>query len=161
MKVLVTGANGLLGHHVVMQLLEREHDVKIVVRSLRSIYFDLNKVIITEGEFTNYETLKIAASDCDAIIHIAAVTATDLLHYEQYKEINVAGSEKIIRVADELNINRLVFISTANTLVTEQNKAFRMKSRRYNFLFQNRFTHEAKQKPNNFSLMLQKKPIDM
>lgn len=116
MKVLVTGANGLLGHHVVLQLLDRGNDMKIIIRSERNIHFDLSKVEMTLGDFTNYETLRAAAEGCDAIIHIAAVTATDLLHYEDYSKINVGGSAQIIRVADELNINRLVFVSTANTI---------------------------------------------
>ena len=116
MKVLVTGANGLLGHHVVMQLLDSGHDVNIIVRSRRNIYFDISKTTVTEGEFTHYETLKLAAKDCEAVIHMAAVTATDLLHYEDYKKINVDGSAVIIRVADELKINNIVFVSTANTI---------------------------------------------
>jgi len=116
MKVLVTGANGLLGHHVVMQLLDAGHDVNIIVRSRRNIYFDISKTNVTEGEFTHYETLKLAAQSCNAVIHIAAVTATDLLHYEDYRKINVDGSAMIIRVADVLKINNIVFVSTANTV---------------------------------------------
>lgn len=116
MKVLVTGANGLLGHHVVMQLLDAGHDVNIIVRSRRNIYFDISKMNVTEGEFTHYETLKLAANDCDAVIHIAAVTATDLLYYEDYRKINVDGSKLILEVADELKINNIVFVSTANTI---------------------------------------------
>ena len=116
MKVLVTGANGLLGHHVVFQLLDMKHEVSIIVRSTQKIFFDLNRVNLIEGNFANYETLKRASNDCDAIIHIAAVTATDLLHYEDYRKINVDASTQIIRVANELKINRLVFISSANTI---------------------------------------------
>ena len=116
MKVLVTGANGLLGHHVVMQLLDSGHDVNIIVRSRRNIYFYISKTTVTEGEFTHYETLRLAAKDCEAVIHMAAVTATDLLHYEDYKKINVDGSAVIIRVADQFKINHIVFVSTANTI---------------------------------------------
>jgi len=83
MNVLVTGANGLLGHHVVMELL-KQHKVHIIVRSIKDIYFDLNFITVFEGNFTDYACLIKAARGCDAIIHIAAVTATDLLHYEDY-----------------------------------------------------------------------------
>ncbi len=80
MKILVTGANGLLGHHVVMELLERHEQVSIIVRSTANIYFDLEQVEVFAGDFTDYETLKKAAEGCDAVIHAAAVTATNLLH---------------------------------------------------------------------------------
>ena len=116
MKVLVTGANGLLGHNVVFELLKQQYSVRILVRSTKNIHFYLEKIEVFEGNFTDYKTLKQAASGCGAIIHIAAVTATNLLHYEDYRIINVDGSALLIKVADELNINRLVYVSTANTI---------------------------------------------
>jgi nucleoside-diphosphate-sugar epimerase len=116
MKVLVTGANGLLGHNVVIELLKQQHSVRIIVRSTKNIQFDVNKVEVFEGNFTDFKTLQQAARDCDAIIHIAAVTATNLLHYEDYRKINVEGSARIIKVANDLNINRIVYISSANTI---------------------------------------------
>lgn len=116
MNILVTGANGLLGHYVVNELLNCNYTVRIIVRSKRNIYFDLEKVQVFEGNFYDYETLKNAASGCDAIIHIAAITATDLLKYDDYHQINVEGTSKILNIADELNINKLVYVSTANTV---------------------------------------------
>jgi nucleoside-diphosphate-sugar epimerase len=116
MKILVTGANGLLGHHVVMQLLERNEEVSVIVRSKNAVFFDVSKVNLTLGDFTSHQTLKNAAQGCDAIIHIAAVTATNLLNYSDYDSVNVKGSATIVDVADELNINKIVFISTTNTV---------------------------------------------
>jgi len=116
MKILVTGANGLLGHHVVMQLIEKQHDVTIIVRSRKNIYFDLAKVKVVEGSFTNEKILREAAENCDAIIHIAAITATNLLHYDDYKRVNVDGTALILKVCKELNIKNIVFVSTANTV---------------------------------------------
>ncbi len=116
MKILVTGANGLLGHHVVMQLQQMHHDIRIILRGSRDLYFDTKDIEIIQGTFTDYISLRNAADECDAIIHIAAVTATDLLHYDDYRSINTAGAANVIRVSNELNINKLVFVSTANTI---------------------------------------------
>ena len=125
MNVLVTGANGLLGHHVVMELLKKRHTVRIIVRSIENIYFDSSLIKVFTGSFTDYDCLKIAASGADAIIHIAAATDPGLLHYEDYRKINTEGTAQIIRIANELNINRIVYISTANTIGsgTEQQPA--------------------------------------
>ena len=125
MNVLVTGANGLLGHHVVMELVKKRHTVRIIVRSIENIYFDLSLVKVFTGDFTDYDCLKSAASGADAIIHIAAVTDPGLLHYEDYRKINTEGTAQILRIANELNINRIVYISTANTIGyrTEQQPA--------------------------------------
>lgn len=116
MNVLVTGANGLLGHHVVMELLKQHHSVQIIVRSRQKIFFDLNKVTVFEGNFTDYDCLKKAATGCDAIIHIAAVTATNLLKLDDYRPVNVVGTKLVIKAASELNINKMVYISSANTV---------------------------------------------
>ena len=116
MKVLVTGANGLLGHHVIFELLKQNHSVRIIVRSTKNICFDVNSVEVFIGNFTDSNQLKQAADGCGGIIHIAAVTATNLLKYEDYKKINAAGATVVTSVADELNINNLVFVSTANTI---------------------------------------------
>ena len=125
MKILVTGANGLLGHHVVMELLERHEQVSIIVRSMENIYFDLQQVHVFTGDFIDYETLKKAAFGCDAVIHSAAVTATNLLHYSDYEKVNVSGSANVLRVCNELGINRVVFISSSNTIGygTSENQA--------------------------------------
>ena len=116
MKVLVTGANGLLGHHVVMELLKRECEVKIIVRSINKIYFDLTNVAYIIGSFGDRELVKGFAQSCDAIIHIGAVTDIDLLNYCDYKLINVDATKQLIEIAKELSIKHLVFVSTANTI---------------------------------------------
>ena len=116
MNVLVTGANGLLGHHVVMELLKNQHVVHILVRSKQKIYFDLNSITLFEGDFTDTECLTRAAVGCEAIIHIAAVTDTRLLHADDYRTVNVKGVAQIIQVANKSDIRKIVYISSANTV---------------------------------------------
>lgn len=116
MKILVTGANGLLGHHVVMQLLERKYEVRIIVRSTKDICFDLSRVEVESGNFTNAGVFEKAASGCDAVVHIAAVTATNLLKYDDYVPVNLDANRMIIDICNKLNINNIVFISTTNTV---------------------------------------------
>ncbi|MPM65491.1 Aurachin B dehydrogenase [bioreactor metagenome] len=116
MNVLVTGANGLLGHHVVMELKKRGLGIKIIVRSIKNIHFDLEGIEVIKGNFTNYENLRTAAEGCDAIIHIAAATALDYTQYSDYESININASKQLLEIASELGINTIVYISTANTI---------------------------------------------
>jgi nucleoside-diphosphate-sugar epimerase len=116
MKTLVTGANGLLGHHVVMQLLDRGEEVRVIVRSSKNIFFDVSKVELYQGNFALYDQLAEAALGCDSIIHIAAITATDLLAYNDYHRVNVLGSKIVTDVAKAMEIKNIVFVSTANTV---------------------------------------------
>ena len=116
MKVLVTGANGLLGHHVVMELLKRGCEVKIIVRSINKICFNLASVEYIIGSFGDKELVRYFTHTCDAIIHIGAVTDIDLLKYSDYKSINVDATKQLIEIAKELSIRHMVFVSTANTI---------------------------------------------
>ena len=116
MNVLVTGANGLLGHHVVQQLLKDQHTVQIIVRSKQNIFYDISRVTVFKGNFTDYQSLYQAAKGCDAIIHIAAITQTNLLYPEEYNTINVDGTAQVLKVANDLNIRRIVYISSSNTV---------------------------------------------
>lgn len=157
MKVLVTGANGLLGHHVVMELLKRKIEVNIIVRQTTNIYFDLAAVNVIVGDFTVYETLQNASMQCDAIIHIAALTATHLLHYSDYFKVNVEGTKLILKVAKEQKINKIVYISSANTIGygTEQDLANERSS--IKFPFTNSFYAQSKMASEELIIAASKK----
>ena len=116
MQILVTGANGLLGHHVVMQLLNKGYQVKIIVRSTQKIAFDLNRVECVKGNFNDKNTLYHAMQSCEAVVHIAAVTDMHLIGYQKYENINVDATKQLLEVAEELSINKVIFVSSANTI---------------------------------------------
>lgn len=116
MKILVTGANGLLGHHVVTQLLSNHHDVNIVVRSTVNIHFDLKKVNCVQGNFTDKETMIKAISGCDAVIHIAAVTDMNICDYQTYHTVNVEATKQLLEIAKEYHIKSFIYVSSANTI---------------------------------------------
>lgn len=117
MRVLVTGANGLLGTHVIQQLLEKGYAVNGLLRNkdkfLLPEYINLELI---EGDLRNQTIVNKAVKGCDAIIHCAAITAQNLIHYNDYYETNVLGTEMILIVAIESNIKRIVYVSSANTL---------------------------------------------
>ncbi len=116
MNVLVTGANGLLGHHIVNELLDRNDQVSVIVRSRRKLFFDTTRITIFEGKFHDAELLIQALTGIDAIIHVAAVTATNLLEYHDYHEVNVVATQLLIDKAKEKGIKRFVYVSTSNTI---------------------------------------------
>ncbi len=115
MKVLITGGNGLLGHNTILQLLSEDYTVHAIVRKADSVLVKHDNLHIFKGNFTDYNSLLLAARDCEAIIHIAA--ATDMsLPYSQFEKVNVGGSRNVIAVARALDIKRIVYVSTLNTI---------------------------------------------
>lgn len=72
MRVLVTGATGFIGRHVVAELRERGADIVALARA-SSNTAGLGDVEIAVGDMTRPETLTAPIADCDAVIHLAAL----------------------------------------------------------------------------------------
>lgn len=116
MRVLLTGANGLLGHNVLKILLERGYLVNVVVRRTDSLHIsNEERLHIFEGSFLDEDVLQRAMEGCEAVIHAAG--CTDMAaSYSEFLHVNVDGSRLIIDISRRYNVASIVYISTANTI---------------------------------------------
>jgi len=116
MKILITGANGLLGQHLVKLLLDTTaHDIiatgkgdpRYVVQNSRLHYYALD---ITDGMAVHSLFEKLLP---DTIVHCAALTQADECELNPIKawEINVTATRFIVEAAKKINAF-LIFIST-------------------------------------------------
>lgn len=114
-KVLVTGANGLLGSNVVNQLLKAGYEVKAIVRkgsnhaALKGIPCE-----IFEGKLTSFTDVENAVTGCDYVVHCAANTEQKSNHSDAFKKINVDATATLIKLSKRHKIKRFIFVSTAN-----------------------------------------------
>ncbi|GGH02596.1 NAD-dependent dehydratase [Parapedobacter pyrenivorans] len=116
MKVLVTGANGLLATNTIVALLSRGYQVKGLIRDTKKFLLpQQNSLELVVGDITDAKSLDRALADCDYIIHCAATTDQNLLHYDDYHRINVTGTENIIQAALKHQVKKIVYVGTANT----------------------------------------------
>lgn len=113
---LVTGANGLLGTSVVLELLGREYHVKALVRDKKKFieYTHPNLELVT-GDLRDRNSIQRAAMDCHYLVHTAADTSQKHLKLSDYDPVNTLGTKNILDVCREHKIKRLVYIGTANT----------------------------------------------
>lgn len=116
MKILVTGANGLLGHHVVETLLHQNEEVRIIVRSTANLLFDTSKVECIQGDFTDKQTISEALQGCRAVVHCAAVTATHFIRPDEYYRVNTNATISLVECCMKMNVKRFVYVSTVNTI---------------------------------------------
>lgn len=117
MKVLVTGANGLLGSNIVRELEQRGLEARAMVRpNARLLSLKGCKPEYFFGDITLYEDLETAARDCDYIIHTAAVTRQTLPALKDYLKVNLGGTQNVIDAALKNKIKKLIYVSSTNSI---------------------------------------------
>lgn len=116
MKVLLLGATGLLGHNVLLRLMAEGHQVVALVRRASGIRLPQGGWTTVEGSLLDYDTLRNAASGCDAVINCAGCTDMALRRYEDFLPANRELCVLLARLMDELGIRILVHTSTVNTI---------------------------------------------
>ena len=122
-RVLLTGASGLLGHNVLRTLLERGCKVRAVVRksgAIRSEAIPEGTEVLLEtilGDILDFNNLEQWCQGCDAVINCAGTTDMSLLRLEDYLPVNCSLPEAICAVMERNPALRtLVSVSSANTV---------------------------------------------
>ena len=116
MKVLLTGADGFLGSNITRELLLQGYEVK-AFHTLHRQTITLEGLPITRymGDLLNKNDLESAIEGCDMIIHAAASTSVWPTRNAGSWKINVEGTQRIIDVALEYKIQKVVYVGTANS----------------------------------------------
>lgn len=115
-KVLVTGADGLLGSNLVRILLDRGHQVKVLLLpETTSKTLDELPIEKCYGNILNLSDLNTAFEGCTHVVHAAANTNIWPNRSEIVRKVNIKGTQNIANVALKTGIKRLVYIGTANS----------------------------------------------
>lgn len=120
-KVLVTGASGFIGGHIVDANIARGNSLRALVLPGDPAEETLKAkgVEVVNGDIRDYGKVREAAEDREIIFHCAAVV-TDWAPRHLFTEITVGGAENIARAATEVKIKRLVDISTCDVFGTDE-----------------------------------------
>jgi dihydroflavonol-4-reductase len=116
-SVLVTGGTGFLGRALVERLLGLGDHVKALARSDASA--DELGALGAEpvrGDVLDLEALAAATRACDVVYHAAGANAFCARDPSPMFEVNVRGSENVVRAAAEGGVRRVVYTSSAATL---------------------------------------------
>jgi dTDP-4-dehydrorhamnose reductase len=115
-KVLVTGANGLLGQHLIKVLLHKNYQVIATSRGESRLPFQpSDNYTYHEMDVANaMDTLSVMSLEKpDVVVHAAAMTQVDdcELRPQQCEKINVQGTSQILTDAETFS-SHFIFIST-------------------------------------------------
>ena len=113
LKILLTGASGFVGSHILDSLLARDIPTAILLRpssSRRLIAPQLPKVEVREGAIDDPPSLRRALKDITHIIHCAG--ATKARRVSEFYDVNQTGTRNVVEAANAHSIQRLIHISS-------------------------------------------------
>jgi len=117
MKTLITGSTGFLGSAVLRELLDDGREVKVLVRKgTRTANIDGLDVEIAYGDLRDLESIRSALTGCDILYHVAAYYSLWDRDQQLIYEINVEGTRKILQVAKEKGLEKIVYTSTVGCI---------------------------------------------
>ncbi len=128
-RVLVTGADGFIGSHLVEGLVERGIDVKAFVyyNSFNSWgWLDsadpekMRGVEVFAGDIRDPHGVRTAMQGCDVVMHLAALIAIPFSYHspDSYVDTNVKGTLNVVQAARDLEIERVAVTSTSEVFGT-------------------------------------------
>lgn len=112
-KVLVTGATGFVGSHVVDRLLERGHAVRCLVRRSSNLrYLKDARLEFAYGGLDDATDWQAALADVDTIYHVAGMTFAR--RAKDYFDVNQRGTESLLAAAlkHREHIKKFVLVSS-------------------------------------------------
>ena len=130
-KVLVTGATGFIGSHLVERLVELGADVRAFVHyNSRSDYGLLEivdakvlaSVEIFPGDLKDPDGVRRAVRGSEMVFHLGALIAIPYSYRNPFDfvQTNIAGTANVLNAALEYGVERLVHTSTSETYGTAQ-----------------------------------------
>src|SRR6266702_6787979 len=112
MKVLMTGATGLLGGHLLQALQQRGEQIRTLVLPVENAEKLIAQgVEVMRGDVTDADTLAPAVKDIEIIIHLAGMMGVER-PLADYRLVNVTGSGNLYRAAQTAGVRRFVHTSS-------------------------------------------------
>ncbi len=127
-KIIVTGATGLVGSHLLVKLtqehkeviaLYRNEEAKKLVNKLFSYYNkseDYNKVVWQKVDINDLKRLKIIFKGAKTIYHTAALVSFEKRDAKKLYETNVIGTKNVLEAIEYNDVSSFVFISSVASI---------------------------------------------
>lgn len=128
-NILVTGAGGFIGSHLVELLADKGFNVKAFVHYnswSKWGWLDYskvkNKVEIITGDIRDFDSVFAAMHGCDTVFHLAALIGIPYSYVspQAYIKTNIDGTYNVLQASRQLGIEKIMVTSTSETYGTAQ-----------------------------------------
>lgn len=130
-KILVTGADGFIGSHLVEKLLDRRCDLRAFVYYnsfnswgwLDNLPSEKTRALdVFAGDIRDPHGVMKAMEGCDVVFHLAALIAIPFSYHspDSYVDTNIKGTLNVLQAARRLGTERVVVTSSSEVYGTAQ-----------------------------------------
>lgn len=128
-KILITGAGGFIGSHLVEACVEAGWDVKAFVHyNSRNFHGWLENsphrdaIAFHAGDIRDYDSVFEASKDCDTVFHLAALIGIPYSYVspQAYLRTNIEGTYNVLQSCRILGTPNILVTSTSETYGTAQ-----------------------------------------
>jgi nucleoside-diphosphate-sugar epimerase len=126
MKVLVTGASGFVGKHLVKQL--KQQNIQVVSVGRKAPNHDAGRFYVVT-DFNDASAWQAPLAGCDVVIHLAArvhvMKEKSANPLDEFRTVNVNGTFTLAKQAEQAGVKRLIYISSIGVNGDFSNRPFK------------------------------------
>lgn len=119
MRILVLGGTGFIGSHIVDELLNHGHYVRVLDRTLKYKQGNFpSQVEYIESDFSNYFVILEALTDIDIVMHLVSSTVPGTSNLNPIADIqaNLVNSVELFKAMIQANVKRIIYFSSGGTV---------------------------------------------
>ncbi|HKJ46088.1 MAG TPA: NAD(P)-dependent oxidoreductase [Balneolales bacterium] len=109
MKAFITGATGFIGSHLIDLLIDKNVEVRCLVRNNEK-WLEGKDYTRINGDLHDLDALKKGLDGVDVLYHLAAVVMAP--DKKTFDLVNVEATEVLIRLAQKINVKKIVVLSS-------------------------------------------------
>ncbi|MFD2034415.1 NAD-dependent epimerase/dehydratase family protein [Belliella marina] len=116
MKILITGATGLIGSYIAKRFIGFGDIYALKRENSETKLLDDPNITWKDGDINDYQSLEEAFDGMDLIIHAAGLVSYESKNSKELMKTNLEGTENVVNVMLQKNIKKLIHISSVAAL---------------------------------------------
>ncbi len=110
--VFVTGSSGLVGSHLIKQLVQQDCNIRALYRGQIPAEFKNSIIDWVHGDILDVIALEEAMQQVDEVYHCAAIVSFDPAIKMDMFKTNIEGTANVVNVALDVGVKKMVYVSS-------------------------------------------------